>query len=49
MVEALGVVVVFETLGAIVVVEALEVVVRALEDKVEIEVLSKVSATLKTF
>ena len=41
-VEALGVVV-------MVVVEALEVVVKALEDKVEIELLSKVSATLKTF
>ena len=38
-----------EALEVMVVVEALEVVVKALEDKVKIEVLSKVSATLKTF
>ena len=48
-VKALGVMVVVEALGVVVVVKALEVVVKALEDKVEIEVLSKVSATLKTF
>lgn len=40
---------VVEVLGVVVMVEALKVMVKALKDKVEIEVLSKVSATLKTF